>query len=326
MRRTQVGPFTLRARIGRGATSETYVAERRGVAGFTFLVCLKIAIFPSDDPKGARLFHEEAKLASDLKHPDIVAVYEIGEDDGYWWMAMELVDGVDLALALRVLRARGELLPLDAALFVTLRVADALDHAHAFKLAAGTPAGIVHRDVKPSNVLLSQDGIVKLTDFGIAKYVETERTATGLIKGTIPYMSPEQTAQVRDIDGRSDLFSLGVMLFEMIAGKRPFDGASQTVTLANIGRCRFTADLPSSAPTLVKEVVVALLQQQRDRRPRTGMEVVEALTPIAPSSLARRTIGRLVASVRAAGPLPPETEITEARDETVVDPTMREKR
>jgi eukaryotic-like serine/threonine-protein kinase len=319
------GPFRILARLGRGGMAETFLAERAGPLGFVQRVCVKrILRDRADDPRLVRSFQDEARLAALLVHPNIVSVLDFGEEHGSWWMALELVDGLDLRALLVALRARGEALPEELALFIVAEVTKALAYAHERRLPDGSPAGIVHRDVSPSNVLISYDGAVALADFGIARAAQNERTETGVVKGKVPYMPPEQ-ALARPLDARADLFALGVMTFELLAGQRPFDGPSDLETLQNIveGRRPSLAELAPATPRAVVQLVDALLEPSRDRRPASAAVVLDALSSLAaPPPNVVRSLGALAASVQPPQDIPPDGLLTEidvvglAEDET----------
>jgi eukaryotic-like serine/threonine-protein kinase len=221
-----VGAYELVRPLGQGGMAETFVAVRKGPASFAQQVCLK-RILPSNvaDPTFVELFLDEARLLARLQSGNIVHVYDFGEADGTYYLAMELVDGYDLAKLLSILRNHRRSMPLPVALYVLSEILTALSYAHGL-VVDGEPMGIVHRDISPSNILLSKTGEVKLTDFGIAKARgRSHRTQTGQIKGKIGYMSPEQI-RGQAIDARSDLFSLGVVLFELLTGVHPFEGTT----------------------------------------------------------------------------------------------------
>ncbi len=278
--------------------AETFLAERHGVAGFAQRVCVK-RVLPAfcTDPVFVAMFQGEARLAARLVHPHIAQVYDFGAHEGQWWMALELVDGVDLRALLRAMRALGQPMPIDLVVLILTDVCSALAHAHAARPA------VVHRDVSPSNVLLSREGAVKLADFGIAKQTSGERATASGIKGKVPYMSPEQ-ALGGAVDARSDLFSLGVLSFELLAGRRPFDGPTELATLANLAGDRRPAlgPLAPHAPPALVALVERLLAPTPDARPASANAVLDALSAGAPPLSARRALGAMVDRVRPVAP------------------------
>ncbi|HUS12639.1 MAG TPA: serine/threonine-protein kinase [Pyrinomonadaceae bacterium] len=227
-----VGPYKILRRLGVGGMGEVYLAEDERLQR---LVALKIlpVYFASDDAR-LRRFQREARAASALNHPNILTIHEVGETDGVYFIATEFIDGGTI----RQLLAEREL-SLDEILDIAEQVASALAAAHA--------AGIVHRDIKPENIMRRSDGLVKILDFGIAKLMETElleysdeitadgrtRTEAGLVMGTVNYMSPEQ-ARGLQVDERTDIWSLGVVVYEMLARRLPFQGATRMDTLVAI--------------------------------------------------------------------------------------------
>ncbi len=217
--RPRIGRYLITGRIGRGGMGMVYrgldEALEREVAVKT------LTAEGTLDGDSRRRFEVEAKAAARLSHPNIVTVYELGEDRGLPFIAMEMLPGADLEAVLR----SGEELPLAEKLDVVAQVCRGLAYAH--------ERGIVHRDVKPSNVRLLEDGTAKIMDFGIAKLGSTHLTKTGMMVGTVHYMSPEQV-RGRPLDGRSDVFSAGVILYELLAGQRPFRGEGATQVLYKI--------------------------------------------------------------------------------------------
>ncbi len=200
--------------------AEVFKAKSYGVEGFEKTVVLK-RILPSlaQNPLFVEMFLHEARLSVALSHANIVQVFDLGREEDTYFIAMEYVLGTDLAGVIRRLRRAGQRVPVELAVFIACEVARALDYAHRRKDAHGRLLGIVHRDISPQNVLLSFEGEVKVTDFGIAK-ARTTVEAEGTVRGKYAYMAPEQ-ADGGAVDSRADLFALGVTLWETLAGQNP---------------------------------------------------------------------------------------------------------
>ena len=277
------GPYEIVRRLGVGGMAETFLALRRGPAGFEQRVCLK-RVLPAyaEDEAFTRRFEREARIAASLRHAGIVSVVEFGRAEGSAYLALELVDGVDLRddLASRDDRR----LPAAVVARVGVDLAQALAHAHA--------AGVVHRDISPANVMLSRTGEVKLTDFGVAKWVgqggPTTTTGAGP-KGKIAYMAPEQI-RGEALDGRADLFGLGVLLFEALTGERPFRGAHDVEIMRRVvdGERPRLADLAPDAPAALVSCIGGLLHVDRDARPPDAGAVVAELARVPGLAGARR--------------------------------------
>jgi serine/threonine protein kinase len=226
--------YSIVRKIADGGTAEIFLAKQHGAQGFEKGVVLK-RIFTEfyADPQFRHMLVDEAHIAMSLNHSNIVQVLDLGEEEGRYFLALELVDGWTLDAVLRRAKTAGIPFPPPLALYVTAEVCRALAYAHA-KLREGVSLGIVHRDVSPHNVLVSEHGEVKLTDFGIAKAaIKREQSLGNTIKGKIAFMSPEQAAG-GDIDARSDLFSLGTMLYVMITRHYPFDAPTDFETLMQV--------------------------------------------------------------------------------------------
>ncbi len=270
----EFGQYTLLERIALGGMAEVWKARMKGVEGFQKTVAIK-KILPhlTDSSDFVTMFIDEAKLAAQLNHNNIIHIYDLGKIDADYYIAMEYVDGKDLRSILNTAREQTRPLPLGLALLVASRVAAALDHAHLKKDFEGREMGLVHRDVSPQNVLISFEGDIKLCDFGIVKAVsKASKTQMGALKGKLQYMSPEQ-AWGRPVDARSDIFSLGSVLFEMLTGQRLFSGESEMSVLDAVreGRIQAPRDLDPRVPLEVNALVLkALAREPRDRYGSAG--------------------------------------------------------
>ncbi len=284
------GRYRLVEEVARGGMAQVWVAEdpilRRRVA-------VKI-LDPTlaDDGHVRQRFRHEAIAAARLTHPGIVATYDTGEDDGVAYIVMELVDGATLR---RLLDARGRL-PVGEVADIGAQVADALEHAHS--------RGLVHRDVKPGNVLVERDGRVKVTDFGIAKAAGTsELTRAGAVVGTARYLAPEQV-EGGPVDARTDVYALGLVLYEMLCGQTPFNGDNEIANAV----ARLRADpVPISitrpeVPRAVQDVVARALARAPGDRPSSAGEVRDALAPFRRDTHPDLTISRALTQPRRTGP------------------------
>ncbi len=251
--------------------AEVFLARQAGFAGFEKLVVIK-RILPNlaQDQELVRMFLDEARTAADLRHVNVVDVYDIGQDDEGPWLAMEFLHGQSVRRIQEEAAANAKPIGLGASLRIVADAARGLHHAHVKKDLRGKPLSIVHRDVSPHNLIVGFDGNTKIVDFGIAKAASrTTHTVAGTVKGKIAYLSPEQAAGAA-LDARSDLFSLGIILFELTTGRRVFLDAVETLDLDRIVRCEIPA--PSS---LVEEyereleriVLRALARRPEDRFP-----------------------------------------------------------
>lgn len=226
----RLGPYMLLRRLGHGGMAEVFLARAVGASGFEKRIAVKVLKTEHrGDAELERMLIEEAKLGAELSHRNLLSVHDLGVDQGLYYVRMDYVDGADLD-ALR----RAELPSIPLALLVAEEVALALMYVHSRADSEGRPLGLVHRDVSPSNVLLSRDGNVVLADFGIAKATKlAENTAASIRRGKYAYMSPEQIAGA-PLSSRSDQFGFGVMLHELLLGTRPFDGRTPLDTMDRI--------------------------------------------------------------------------------------------
>jgi len=274
------GKYLVIRRLMVGGMGEIFLARQVGVAGFDRLVILK-TLLPelAEQPTFVEQFLDEARVAATLNHPNIVNIYEVGEWGGMYVIAMEYIRGDNLArLVSALVRAKARI-PARVAARIVLDAASALEHAHSAHDNDGRALGIVHRDIGLQNIMVRIDGVTKVVDFGIARAANrSSRTRTGVIKGKLQYMSPEQVSG-DDLDGRSDEFSLGVVLWELLTRERLFKGDNEFQTL------QLLLSQPIPRPSTVDPVVdtdleaitMRMLERERDKRyPRCG-DVAEAL-------------------------------------------------
>ncbi len=277
---SKIAHYRVLSELGQGGMGAVYLADDTRLGRRVALKILPPEV--SADPDRMQRFIQEAKLASSLTHPNIAYIYEIGQDQDYWYLAMEYVEG-------RPLSARIEEGPLNIQDIVHIgsQVADALDDAHS--------KGIVHRDIKPGNLMLTPRGHVKVLDFGLAKLQHTTTkdetqvlTSAGMVMGTAAYMSPEQ-ALGGDVDHRTDLFSLGVVLYEMAAGKLPFSGANAHQTIARILQSQpdAVARFNYEAPEDLDRVIRKCLEKDRARRYQSARELLVDLKNLERDSASR---------------------------------------
>ena len=227
------GKYQILERIATGGMAEIYKAKLEGIGGFQRTFAIK-RILPhlSMNVDYVNMLVDEAKVAGLLSHANIVQILDLGQVEGVWYIAMEYVDGRDLGSVLKRASERGLRLPVPHACFIIVELLKGLEYAHQRQVMRGgrpVALNIIHRDVSPPNVLISFQGEVKLTDFGIARAaLKAQETQAGVIKGRFDYMSPEQAAGSKDIDQRSDLFAVGVVLYEILVGAPPFESTSVT--------------------------------------------------------------------------------------------------
>ena len=236
---TRFGQYVLLEKIATGGMAEVWKARMRGVEGFQKIVAIK-KILPhlSEDREFIDMFIDEAKLAAQLNHNNIIHIYDLGKIQSSYYIAMEYIDGHDLKTILKQAQERDVPMTLELALFITSKIASALDYAHRKRDFENKDIGLVHRDVSPQNVLISQEGDIKLCDFGIAKAAsKVSNTQAGALKGKLQYMSPEQ-AWGRTIDRRSDIFALATVLFEMLTNRKLFTGENEISILEQVREAR----------------------------------------------------------------------------------------
>jgi serine/threonine protein kinase len=270
------GKYRPFRRLAVGGMAEIFLAYARSLAGFEKLVVLK-RVLPqyAENHEFMQMFLDEARLAATLDHPNIVHVYDIGEHGGSWFFAMEYVHGQSLLKVMRQITSTKRWLPIEQALAVVVGTCAGMHHAHEKIGLDGIPLGIVHRDVSPPNVLISYDGAVKVADFGIAKAgAARSSTAVGTLKGKIPYMSPEQ-CRSEPLDRRSDLFSIGILLYELTVGRRLFQAESEMGIIHKV--VNGVVPRPSAVlrgyPEELERIVLRALQNDPNQRYSTAREL-----------------------------------------------------
>ncbi len=273
---TTFGQYVLEQHIATGGMAEVYKARMLGLEGFQKTVAIK-RILPhlTSNDEFVRMFVDEAKLAAQLNHPNIIHIYDLGKIDSSHFIAMEYIEGRDLRSILDLCRERGVRMPVPIALSITIQLAGALDYAHKKRDFDNRDLGLVHRDVSPQNVLISTDGEIKLCDFGIAKAAsKASHTRAGALKGKLQYMSPEQ-AWGKDIDHRSDVFSLGLVLFEMLTAKKVFAGDSELSVLEQVRtpQVRPPSSVAVDVPEDVDRIAVKALGSERTDRYQSALEL-----------------------------------------------------
>lgn len=266
-----LGEYILLEKISTGGMAEIYKAKKKGVKGFEKIVALK-KILPhlAEDEEFIEMFIDEAKVASKLNHPNIAQIYDLGKINGSYFIAMEYVLGKDLKTILRkIKKEKKPLPPIEISSYIVMKIAEALDYAHRKVDENGRPLNIVHRDVSPQNILISYEGEVKLVDFGVAKAsIKAHQTIAGSLKGKLLYMSPEQAKGAKNIDGRSDIFSLGTVFYELVTGEKAFLAHSEAEVLDKVRKGSFKPprSVRPEIPAEVERIIMKAMEPNPSRR------------------------------------------------------------
>jgi serine/threonine-protein kinase len=264
----RLGSYRLEGRLGTGGMAEVNLAVQQGPGGFERAVALK-QLLPHlvDEPEVVALFLDEARVAAQLQHRHIAQIYEVGKEDDAFFIAMEYVNGPSVRTLVKRCRREAQWMPVPVAAGIASAVLEALAYAHSAVDREGRQLNVIHRDVTPSNIHLTRSGEVKLLDFGIAKAAtQIHVTRTGVVRGTLPYMSPEQ-AEGLALDGRSDLYSLAAVLFEMLCGRRAFAGGPDRAKRPTVRRQR------PEAPEALARVIEQALSWDAERRFATAEQM-----------------------------------------------------
>ena len=279
------GRYILLERLGVGGMAEVFRAEQSGAHGFSKEVVIK-RILPhlAEDPRFVEMFLREARLAAGINHPNVVQIYDVGEVDGAYYIAMEYVDGLTVRALARRLWSQNRPLPLEIACGIIADAARGLEVIHSATGPTGRALDIVHRDISPDNLMITLHGDAKILDFGIARAKDQKPlTQTGELKGKIPYMPPEQVNS-QPLDKRADLYSLGITLYWLLTRTRPFDRASDLATLNAIVREQ-PAPPRSKNPEIppgLEVLILQLLQKSAISRPASGDKVAERIQRAVP--------------------------------------------
>ncbi|HEY4106313.1 MAG TPA: protein kinase [Polyangiaceae bacterium] len=284
-----LGRYELLLPIAKGGMASVWAARLRGTRGFQKMVAIK-TMLPGlvDDLHFERMFLDEASLASQVRHPHVIEIMDLGEVDRILYLVMEWVDGEPLNIIMKYAATRGGI-PLAIAVSIAAQACRGLHAAHELRDENGTLVGLVHRDVSPQNVLLTYEGVVKVVDFGVAKATSraSNETEAGQLKGKIAYMSPEQLRGER-IDRRTDVFAMGILLYMMTTGTHPFRGDDQAQTIRRISSDELVTP-PSSIvpgyPAGLEAVVMQALAKDASKRYPTANDMLIGLTRALPPSM-----------------------------------------
>lgn len=281
--------YAVVERLDAGGMAEVFRAKSQGMQGFEKQVAIK-RVLPNlaKNEKFVKMFLDEARLSLHLSHANIVSVFDIGQSGGSYFIVMEYVDGANLKRFIEAARRRDGRVPVAIAIFIAMRICEGLQYAHDKRDADRRPLGIVHRDISPPNVLISNQGEVKLTDFGLAKATsQVELTDPGVVKGKFGYLSPE-AAFGETVDARTDIFATGIVLWEMLTGRRLFQAGNDMETLQRVR----DAEVPSvvsinpEVPEALEKILLRSLARERSERFSSAREFGQALS----SHLASRGI------------------------------------
>ncbi|MCP3138306.1 protein kinase domain-containing protein [Pyxidicoccus xibeiensis] len=301
MRGLRVGPYELLSRIAAGGMGEVFIARRTGLASFEKRVALKLLLpHLSEEPALVERFLEEARIAARMEHPHVVQLFDAGEADGRYYLAMALVEGVSLSQLLRACRREGRQLPLPVVRAVATGLCEALDYAHQLRGPAGEDFRVVHRDVSPSNVMVSARGSVLLGDFGIARVLSSAATRSSRPWGKYAYMPPEQLDATMPLDARADVFAAAVTLYQAFTLSSPFQRATDAATMDAI-RHETLPDAMLLRPDLTERIRDTLQQgasRERDSRLPSARALLAGLMDGPVASPAE--LGALVESLCAA--------------------------
>lgn len=277
---TQLGPYRLQRRIGSGGMAEVFLAQRIGAEGFSRTVAIKTILALGAEEEGIGLFLDEARVAASLQHAAIVQTLDLGYENETLFIVMEYIAGPSLSRILREMKKQERFLPWQMVAHLGARVASALDFAYNRATTEGGEAlRLIHRDISPQNIMLTRDGVVKLTDFGVARAsIQTHKTRTGQVRGKAAYMAPEQV-RAKGLDGRTDVFALGLVIYEALTSTRAYQRQTDIMSMRAIltDPVKPIRELNPAVPPKVVEVVMRALEKSPDARYQTAGDFEIAL-------------------------------------------------
>ena len=296
------GRYVILGRLGTGGMADAMLAMLQGSMGFQKPVVLKrMHASLGRDSHFVKMFLDEARLAARLGHANVVATSEVGEHDGHYFIAMDYLEGVSLDRVARKYIHEGHDVPLGLLLRVLCDCLEGLHYAHELRDYDGSPLGVVHRDVTPSNLFVTSIGVAKVLDFGIAKAsTQDEATRTGMLKGKLAYMSPEQFYDA-PVDRRSDLWAMGVVIWEMVTGRRLFKGANDAQTFRNIMGAEVppVATYRADAPSELDVIIARATTRDRNHRYQTAEQMRVDLESVLRARLGNTSHAEVAAEIRA---------------------------
>jgi eukaryotic-like serine/threonine-protein kinase len=304
MEQPKLGRYLIQSELGRGAMGVVYKATDSVLERSVAVKTVNMALERDGTDKFEARFYQEARAAGSLNHPNIVTVYDVGKAGDVAYIAMEFIEGEEL----RTLLGEGRPLPVEKAVSIAAQVADGLSYAHQH--------GVIHRDIKPANIMVAPSGPVKITDFGIARMRSSgDLTQTGMMLGSPKYMSPEQVIGKR-ADHRSDVFSLGIILYEMLTGTAPFNGENVTALMYQI--VNFIPPAPSvvnpTVPELLDYIVAKMLAKALEERYQSAQDVMHDL---------RECERQMSAPLTATSPPRPAAALSSGLEPELVDTNAR---
>ena len=270
----EIGRYKILGRIGHGGMATVYLGQSDGPLGFERLVAIKLLhAHLSTEPKVVKLFLDEARIAARIRHPHVVPVIEVGQIDNRYFLVMDYVHGESLITLISRCWSKKQQFPAPHAAYLMIGAAEGLHAAHELRMPDGRLLEVVHRDVSPHNFLVGYDGLIRITDFGIVKVSHEIEQSYSAVKGKVAYMSPEQ-ALGKQVDRRTDIFALGIVAWEMLAGRRLFKAKTDLKTLQNV--CTREVPRPSvysqSIPEELDRIVLKLLNRDANERYQTSLE------------------------------------------------------